>query len=227
MKQSVLDPCVFFWFHEKQCQGIFAVHVDDILFGGTDLFHEKVVCNLKQRYPFKHWKQKHADFLGRRLIQHDDFSISIHQQEYAKQVKTANLNKERRKEKDEALTSKELQQFRAILGAANWIVGSTRPDIAAHTALLQQRVSKAVVGDLIEANKLVAKIRDHAHMKIWIQSISFEEAVVAVTSDASWSNAQALGSQAGYLIMLAHKNLKEKRWAKIQDGPQDPIHIRC
>jgi hypothetical protein len=215
VKQSVLDPCVFFWFHEKQCQGIFAVHVDDILFGGTDLFHEKVVCNLKQRYPFKHWKQKHADFLGRRLIQHDDFSISIDQQEYAKQVKTANLNKERRKEKDEALTSKELQQFRAILGAANWIVGSTRPDIAAHTALLQQRVSKAVVGDLIEANKLVAKIRDHAHMKIWIQSIPFEEAVVAVTSDASWSNAQALGSQAGYLIMLAHKNLKEKRWAKI------------
>ena len=94
-------------------------------------------------------------------------------------------------------------------------MGSTRPDIAAHTALLQQRVSKATVGDLVEANRLVAKIKDFAHTKIWIQSIPWEKAVLTVTSDASWGNAEGLGSQAGYMVLLSAGNIQNKEWAKV------------
>ena len=43
--------------------------------------------------------------------------------------------------------------FREILGAANWLVSSTRPDIAAMNAVLQQRVSGATIADLIGAKK--------------------------------------------------------------------------
>lgn len=67
-KQSELDPCIFYWFHEHVCQGIFAIHVDDILFGGTEVFENIVLKGLKQRYPFKHWKRGSADFLGHKLI---------------------------------------------------------------------------------------------------------------------------------------------------------------
>ena len=213
-KQSELDPCLFYWFHEQTCQGIFAIHVDDILFGGTKVFSDIVLKGLKERYPFKHWKQGTADFLGHRLIQHDDFSITIDQEKYSQSVRVAQISRDRRKKKDEPLNPKELQQYRAILGAANWIFGSTRPDIAAHTALLQQKVSKATVADLVEANRLVAKIKDFAHTKIWIQSIPWEKAVLTVTSDASWENAEGLGSQAGYMVLLARENIQNK-WAKV------------
>lgn len=94
-------------------------------------------------------------------------------------------------------------------------MGTTRPDIAADTALLQQRVSRATVGDLIEANKLVAKMRDFSHVRIHIKCIPLNEAIVLATSDASWSNAESLGSQAGYMVLLAHQDLREGRWATI------------
>ena len=215
VKQSELDPCLFYWFHEQKCQGVLAIHVDDILFGGTKTFEDMVLKGLKNRYPFKHWTQDKADFLGRRLFQQNDYSITIDQEKYSQSVRVAQISRDRRKEKDEPLTTKELQQYRAILGAANWIVGSTRPDIAAHTALLQQRVSKATVGDLVEANRLVAKIKDFAHTKIWIQSIPWEKAVLTVTSDASWGNAEGLGSQAGYMVLLSAGNIQNKEWAKV------------
>ena len=61
------------------------------------------------------------------------------QQEYAEQVRAAYITKERRKLRDDALMAHELTQFRRILGAANWLVASTRPDIAAVAAMLQQK----------------------------------------------------------------------------------------
>ena len=118
--------------------------------GGSSEFHHTVLSRLRQRFPFKHWTEGQATFLGRRLKQQDDFSILCDQEEYASQVKRAYNSRERRRQKDEALTPGEL-----ILGAANWLVATTRPDIAALNAILQQRVSRATVADLIAANCLV------------------------------------------------------------------------
>ena len=112
----------------------------------------------------------------------------IDQASYVRSVKTIETSKERRKEKESPVTEKEKQQLRAVLGAANWMVGSSRPDLAAHTALLQQSINKACVGVLIEANKLVARIRDFAHVTVQIRSIPLEHSMVVAASDASWSN---------------------------------------
>ena len=99
-------------------------------------------------------------------------------------MKTAMISKERRKQKNDDLTKEELSQYRAILGAANWLVGTTRPDIASDTALLQQRVSRATIGDLIQANKLVAKMRDFSQVRFHIKCIPLNETIVLATSDA-------------------------------------------
>lgn len=99
-------------------------------------------------------------------------------------MKTAMISKERRKQKNDDLTKEELSQYRAILGAANWVVGTTRPDIASDTALLQQRVSRATIGDLIQANKLVAKMRDFSQVRFHIKCIPLNETIVLTTSDA-------------------------------------------
>ncbi len=215
MKQSELDPCIFYWFHNKQLAGVIAAHVDDLLLGGSAEFLEKIVKPLKETYPFKHWKMHQSEFLGRRLSQNNDFSITIDQQDYANNVRSANISKERRKFKDESLNSHELKQYRNILGAANWLVGSSRPDIASMTALLQQRINRATIDDLISANKLIAKIKDLSHTKIMIQSIPFSEAMVLVASDSSWGNTDDLGNQAGYFTLLAHQDIDKKVWATV------------
>lgn len=162
MKQSELDPCVFFWFDDSQLGGVVALHVDDLVFGGSQKFNV-VLQQLRDKFPFKHWKKGNGEFLGRRLQQKSDYSIEVDQSGYSKLVEVAKISKERKKDKGQLLTDQETKQLRAIVGAANWIVGSTRPDLAAATAMLQQKIGKATVADLIEANKLVARIRDFAY----------------------------------------------------------------
>lgn len=111
LKQSQLDPCIFYWYSRARLCGVIALHVDDMLIAGTNEF-EEVPTRLKQRYPFKHWKERQGDFLGRKIKQHDDFSIEVDQSNYAKEVKTAMISKERRKQKDDDLTKEYPQLLR-------------------------------------------------------------------------------------------------------------------
>lgn len=215
MRQSELDPCCFRYYHDHELHGVLALHVDDMVLGGSHVFMQNVVKKMREKFPFKHWITQRGEFLGRQLEQKDDFSIVIDQASYARKVKTIEISKERRKEKDSPVNEKEKQQLRAVLGAANWMVGSSRPDLAAHTALLQQSINKACVSDLIEANKLVARIRDFAHVTVQIRSIPLEHAMVVATSDASWSNTETLGSQAGYFILFADRRLEDNHWAHV------------
>ena len=146
------------------------------------------------------------------------------QEEYASQVQTVNISKERRKQRTDSLSAQELHQYRGIIGAANWLTGSTRPDLAAWTALLQQRISRATVEDLIEANRLVAKIRDLKHTKITFKSIPLADACVVVTSDASWANCDDLSSQAAYMVLFAERKIKQDQWAEVSPLRWNPEH---
>ena len=215
LRQSQLDPCCFYWYHDNALSGVIAFHVDDLVIGGSTVFAEKVLKALRERFPFKHWVEGQAKFLGRRLRQLEDFSIVCDQEEYASQVRSVYIGRERRREKDEPLTSKELTQLRGVLGAANWLVGSTRPDIATANAMLQRRVARATVADLIEANRLVALIRDHASMTVTFKSIDLRSAAFLLATDASWSNNPDLRSQAGHMILFADNKLEREEWASV------------
>ena len=111
------------------------------------------------------------------------------------------------------MPSAELKQLRGVVGAATWLVGSTRPDIAAQTAVLQQRMGSATVQELIEANKLVARIKDLSHVKVTFQAIPVERVMFAAISDASWSNNDDLKTQAGFMTMAVDKDLRNEVWA--------------
>lgn len=52
-------------------------------------------------------------------------------------------------------------------------------------------------------------------MRIWIQSIPIHEGVLLVSSDASWANNQDLTSQAGYMVLFAHRSVTENKVAAI------------
>ena len=119
MKRSELDPCCYYWYQHGRLEGILAFHVDDLVMGGSSEFHRVVLERLQQRFPFKHWSEGKANFLGRRLQQRDDFSIVCDQEEYASRVKSAYVSRERRRQKGESLTSRELTAYRGILGAAS------------------------------------------------------------------------------------------------------------
>ena len=215
MRRSKLDPCVLMWFDGEELGGICAVHVDDMVIAGNQKFHETVLSKLKEAYPFKHWRIGKGDFLGRYLEQKEDKTIVCSQKEYADKVEVLNISRERRRQKDQPLTTSEMRQLRGVVGAASWLVGSTRPDIAAQTAILQQRLGSPTVQELIDANKLVARIKDLSKVRITFQPIPISQVMFLAASDASWSNNDDLKTQAGYMTMAVDREIQNEVWAKM------------
>ncbi|CAE7257454.1 GIP [Symbiodinium microadriaticum] len=212
MKVSSFDPCVFWYYHEGRISGAIALHVDDMCLGGDQYFEKCVVQELKKIYPFKHWKRKQGEFLGKVLQQDETGEIRISQAEYASQLKGLSIPVARKKQREERLSEEETGQLRAVLGAVNWLVSGSRPDLAAWCSLLQQKVSTATVEQLVEANKLVSLAREHADMAIRVRPINVEELQFVVLSDASWANAAKKCSQAGYMIAAGDKMLQQGHW---------------
>ena len=48
MSISQSDPSVFVWHSNAMLDGILCTHVDDFLFGGTQIFLENIIAPLKQ-----------------------------------------------------------------------------------------------------------------------------------------------------------------------------------
>eukprot|EP00439_Symbiodinium_sp_Y106_P057534 s2587_g8.t1 len=183
---------------------------------GTEAFQKDVLGPLRQMFPFKHWKVGAGDFLGKKLEQQADGSIKISQSDYAQQMKGIDLSRERRREKTECVSEEERKQMRGVLGAVNWLVSSSRPDLAAWCSLMQQRVCEATVADIIELNKLVSLCHDNSSAYIWIRSIPLEKIQFVMLSDAAWANAQSCCSQAGYMIAACDDRLSCGKWGPSQ-----------
>ena len=98
--QSELDACVFYFREGGDTQGVLAIHVDDILFGGTETFLNTVMEALRKHFPFKDWKVGGGKFPGKRLVQETNGDIRVCLQEYANQVDCIPLTKERRRERE-------------------------------------------------------------------------------------------------------------------------------
>ena len=215
LRPSKFDPCVFWYFNGDEIEGVIALHVDDMILGGGEVFRKHVIEQLKGLYPFKHWKEGSGEFLGKVLKQEASGEIVISQMEYATELKGIHMSAARKKERGESVTDEERQQMRAVLGAVNWLVGGSRPDLAAWCSLLQQKVSKAQVEHLVETNKLVSLARENAAMAIRILPIPVSELSFVVLSDASWANASEKCSQAGYMIAAVDSMLQQGHWGRM------------
>ena len=208
-KRSQLDSCLYYAWEKGHLIGALAIHVDDILFTGTTEFQESYMQKLKNKYPFKHWKLNQGEFLGRYRQKNEDGSISVNQKEYCEKMKTIELSRERKRERHAELNEKERSQLRGVAGALNWITTATRPDMAAATASVQQKITSAKVGDIAQANQAVAEARDHKHVTIIIQSIPMTRLALLVTADASWTSENDLKSQGAYMICATTKDVEQ------------------
>lgn len=215
-KQSKFDGCLYYA-HSKHKPnhliGVVAIHVDDMCLGGNEEFLREVVEPLKRKYPFKHWHVGKGEFLGKHVEQMSNGDIVIQQTEYARRLKGIEISTQRKKFRDAETNEEEKKQMRAVLGAVNWLVTGTRPDLAASCSLLQQRVTQSVVEDLVDTNRLVACVHEHADMKVKIKHIPPKDMCFMAVSDAAWANASEKFSQAGYMVAAADKKMMHDVWA--------------
>ena len=70
------------------------------------------------------------DFLGRRIVQHDDFSVSVDQRQFTTDLETIDIPKERRRQPNALVTKQELHNFRSLVGQLAWPARQTMPGLS-------------------------------------------------------------------------------------------------
>ena len=106
-KAAPFDPCTFVLTDEHGVtQGLIGVHVDDGLCCGSEVFQEKLMT-LSKRFPFGSRKHKEFTFTGLHIKQHDDFSITLDQQQYIKDIQPITLTRARRMQQEDVVNERE------------------------------------------------------------------------------------------------------------------------
>ena len=217
--QAPFDPCVFILPNQQDGtpEGIIGVHVDDGLCGGSKYFQEQL-SKLEKKFPFGSKKQSSFTFTGLKISQQADCSIVVDQTQYVKDIMPISIGRDRRTQMESPVTEPERQSLRALIGSLSYAAINTRPDLGSRLSWLQSSINKAVVGTLLEANKVLHEAKLFADTSIKVQAIPLKEIRFVAFSDASFASAKTPDSHQGMIIMAAHSKIGEN-----QSSPISPL----
>ena len=200
--------------HDGTPEGIIGVHVDDGLCGGSKYFQEQL-AKLEKKFPFGSKKQHSFTFTGLKLNQSADHSITVDQTQYVKDIMPITVSKERRNQVEAPITESERQSLRALIGSLSYAAINSRPDLGSRLSWLQSSINKAVVGTLLEANKVLHEAKLFADTFIKVQAIPLKDIRFVAFSDASFASAKTPDSHQGMIIMAAHKDIGDNKSSPI------------
>ena len=210
-KPSPFDPCCYALADESgRTIGLIGVHVDDGLCCGNEKFH-MVLKDLEKQYPFGSKKSKDFVFTGLRIKQAEDFSITVDQTEYIKDITPIGVTTERRKQQTENVTEEERQQLRGIIGSLQYASTNTRPDLGSRLSYLQSRINSATVETLLDANRTLHEAKANANVALKIQPIAVEDLRFICFSDAAFASEKNPSSHQGMILMTAHRDIEENK----------------
>ena len=222
-QESPFCPCTFVLRDPvtQEPEGVLGIHVDDGLGAGNQRFQSKI-DELEKTFPFGSKKTGKFTFTGIDLQQNADHSISMSQSSYVRNIQAIPISQERRHCPEEAITEREQQDLRALVGSLQYAAVHTRPDISSRLSHLQSTINKACVKDLIEGNKVLHEAKREHDLKITIQSIKCEDLRFLAFSDASFSSPKIPDSHAGNIILSTHKEI-----ASNSQCPISPLSWGC
>jgi hypothetical protein len=152
------------------------------------------------------------------IKQQDDFSITVDQQQYIKDIQPIALSRARRLQQEDVVNEKERQSLRGLIGSLLYGAVNSRPDLCARLGWLQSQVNKAKVATLLEANRILHEAKEHSSVSLRIQPISVDDLRFVAFSDASFASEKVQDSHQGMIVMAAHRNIGHN-----QRSPINPI----
>ena len=160
------DPAVFIWHNQSKVNGLLCTHVDDFLFGGTELFLNEVINPIKRVFTIGSEHCAAIKYLDLNISQSNS-EIIIDQVNCIKSVKYIVISNNRKNQKDELLCKEENDIIRTLVGQLRWVTGQTRPDFAFEVCQLSSILSHSKVDDILKANKLLLKAKNENSYKQW------------------------------------------------------------
>ena len=207
-KQSELDQALFRWYYRDELQGVFVMHVDDFLFGGTDAFNKSVIEPISRKYKVGKRLAENFRYVGLNMNQHKDGTISIDQNDYATELEEIHIQKGRKFEKKSPLNEDEAEALKSLAGQINWLATQTRPDLSYDALELNMCKKQPTVENIVRANKTVRQAQQNTHVS-FPDLGNKEDLYLCVYSDASWGNLpDSVSSAQGHVVFLCGKEGK-------------------
>ena len=201
-KLSSIDNGMFLMHVEGELIGMLVIFVDDVLWGGTHVFKEKVISKLKSELEVGSEKDSAFEYIGISMVQNEDYSIVINQKQYIDSIlEMIELTRDRESQKNSLISSTERKLLKSAVGRLNWVSGITRPDISFMVGTVCTG-RKATVEDLIKTNKIIKHVKSTPTDILFPQLIDLKQAHIKVYTDASYQNCSDGGSQGGHVVFI-------------------------
>ena len=200
MRMAKYDPATFVFNKNGNIEGIVCIHVDDFCWGGTVYFENNIIGKIKDTFLVGSVENKNFKYVGLYMKQSSK-GIEIDQESYIKSLNEVEVSHKKAKLRNNILNDEEVHKFRSVIGQLNWIGTQTRPDISYDVCSLSTMLNKCTVGDMIDANKVVKRVKTD-QVRIVIPTLKNGLNLICY-SDASFANLNDYGSQGGFIIFLA------------------------
>ena len=182
------------------------IHVDDFIHAGTEAFKKQVLNNLQKVFEIGKTAEISFKYIGLNIWYHTNH-IEICQKDYADSIKYITISQQRKSEKFHLLNSDEEHILRKVIGQANWLASQTRPDISFDVLNLSCDINKnPVVSHLIEANKMILKIKNKESKLVFPNLGTVDDLKIVAFTDAYANLPDGTSSAGGYVILLVGLN---------------------
>ena len=188
------DSAVFLMHEKGKLIGIIGTHVDDLIYGGTPEFEEKVIEPIMTTFNISKTDHKCFVFCGMSLRQNSDLSITVTQKDYASSIDDIPDYKNMSDPEKTTL-------LKSIAGQVGYL-SLTRPDLMFSSSELL-RVGKTLDERLKLAEKLLKKVKDGSGEIVFRKLGNLDELSLYCYSDASYNNIKyGKVSTAGCVLFL-------------------------
>ena len=206
--QLKTDPAGFYWYHNGQLEGVFLMHVDDYLWGGTINFANKVISKLCTEFMVGQQSSEIFKYIGLEVKQ-DEKGITLSQNEYLKSIQPIQISPGRANQKADPCNEDEIKKYRSLVGQINWLSTQSRPDVSFDALELSCNMSNTKVENLIQANKCMKKMCMTESFMSFPNLGDLQKVKLITLSDASHANLpDGFSSAGGFIIILVGENGK-------------------
>ena len=204
-KQSKLDKAMFtFYGEENSLSGIIQIHVDDMIYGGTKLFHDVVILKIKDSFEISKEGMGCFDYVGVKINQLGN-SISFDQNKFITDIEVPKFEKNNRNNED-LLSAEESTMYRRLVGQLVWVTTQTRPDMMFPVLQCSTKNIKPTVGDMLNLIRVSQKLKN-TEIQITIQNIGriAKDVVMYCFADGRYGTLnEKQSSVAGHIIFLTN-----------------------
>ena len=201
--QSKVEPTLFYYLgKEGKLDGILVSHIDDFLHAGSDVFEQKVMVPLRERFEVGKLEEKSFSYVGFQIYQ-DENGIILDQNDYVQEMDKKLRMEEGERDRESVLDRGEMTLYRAHIGAINWVVQCTRPDMAYELIELSMKSKQATMDELRRTRKVISRLQDLGSHVFFPTLGAVECWSLYVYTDASHANLpDGVSSAMGCLVFV-------------------------